>query len=168
MLNRRRLRESRLRLPDREGVVDADERFDLCGSGAVDDVLLRELHRAGHEDGAELVQRHGADPVFPPLPQDQQHDVALPDAERTEKIRAPVRHPADLGKGQGFFAAVVVDPEEGPLFGLLFCPGVHDVEAEVEILRDVDPVIFFKILVGVKLDTRKKLIQKHFDSSSQN
>jgi hypothetical protein len=78
-----------------------------------------------------------------------------------QKIRKPVRQAADLGEGKSSFAAVVVDPEQRALFRFLLGPGIHDIEAEVEVLRDIDPVIFFKILVGVELDTGKELIKKH-------
>ena len=104
------------------------------------------------------MQGCGADPVFPPAAQNQKDNVAFFDAQALKKIGGLVGKALDVGKGEGFFFIVVVDPNQGLFVRLLIGPGVHNVEAEVEILRHVHFIILFKILVGIKFYPGKKTV----------
>ena len=60
-----------LYLLDDKGVVDADNGADLGGVSPVDDVLFGQLQGAGNQNGPQLVQGCGADPILPPATQDE-------------------------------------------------------------------------------------------------
>ena len=104
------------------------------------------------------MQGCGADPVFPPAAQNQKDNVAFFDAQALEKVGGLIGKALDVGKGEGFFLAVVVDPDQGLFIRLLFGPGVYNVKTEVKILRHVHFIILFKILVGIKFYPRKKTV----------
>ena len=146
-------------LLDDKRVVDADDRLHRSGVAAVNDVLFRELQRARDQDGAELMQRRRADPVFPAAAQDQHDDGSLADADASEKVRRAVRKLFDIGEGEDPLVVVVVAPDERLLFRLAVRPRVHDVEAEIEVFRHIHLVVCLKILVGIEFDTRQKSIE---------
>ena len=148
-----------LHLLNDKGVVDAHHGTHLGGVAPVDDVLLGQLQRAGEQDGADLVQGGGADPILPPAAEDQHHHRALLHAKAFEEVGSLIGQPLDVGKGEDLLVVLFVAPHQGLLFRLGVCPGVHHVKAKVEILWHVHFIVRFKILVGVKLDAGKEFFQ---------
>ncbi len=148
-----------LHLLNDKGVVDADNGADLGGVAPVDDVLFGQLQGAGNQNGPQLVQGCGADPILPPAAQDEHDHAALLHPQAFEEIGGLVGEALDVGEGEILLVALLIAPDQGLFLRLLFGPGVHHVKAEVEVLRHVHFIIGFEILVGVELDTGQEFFQ---------
>ena len=129
-------------LLDLGGVLAVGDGHDCLG--AVDPVLNvagGQQGGGGHGQRAELEQ---ADHGDVPLGNARQHDedaVALLDAELAEGVGEAVGEGLQVPEGVvGGFLSGGVDGEEGEL-GAVLSPLVDDVEAEVEELRDFEPVV---------------------------
>ena len=154
------LRRGGVHLGDDEIVVHADRGLHLRGVSTVNDVLLRQLQRGGDQDHPQLVQRGGADPVFPAAAQDHHHHVALLQPQAGQEVGDLVGQALDVGEAEVPLLVLLVDPKQRALFGLGLGPGVHHVEAEVEILRHVDGELLPEFLVAVKLDLGQEFIEQ--------
>ena len=72
----------------------------------------------------------------------------MADAKRAQRVGGLVAETLDIGKGQRFFVAFVVTPDERTLIRFDMCPLIHNIVSKIEILRHDNPEILLKILVG--------------------
>ena len=133
-------------------VVQTYHGVDLCAVSTINQILFRQLQRAGNQNGADFVQCHSAYPVFPAAAQDEHNHCAFPDAQALKIVCGLVRQTGDVRKGERLFLAVVIAPHQRFLFRFLFRPFVHNVKAEVKVIGNVYTIVLFEVLVAVKLD----------------
>ena len=80
------LRYGRLGLFHHKGIVNADHRLNVGRIGAVDNILFGQQKTAGDQNGADFMQRHGANPIFPAAAQNHQHGIAFLNPDRYKKV----------------------------------------------------------------------------------
>jgi len=113
-------------------VGGADDGGDPRLLEAEDQVVLLELVGGGDGDGADLVQAEDRVPELVVPLEDEQHPVALADAEGEEERRRLVAERRHLAERQRAPLARVVAPHEGAAVGRLGAQAVDHVVGEVE------------------------------------
>ena len=145
--HRRRLWHSCRDMVGDDAFAGTDYHFNVCGVAAVYDVFLRQQVGGGNHHCTEFVQCHNAEPEFITAFQYQHHHVSVPDAEALEIGSRHVCVPFHVGKGKLPAFALVIGPQQCGFVGLLGCPGIHYVVAEVEILRYVYLQVLDEVLL---------------------
>ncbi len=128
------------RLLDLGGVLDVGDNADsIRFVDAVAYILRCQEGRGGNWNDTELDHAdHRGVPLGHPV-EHEQHAVALLDAILPQHVREPVRLRHELVEGALLDdLALLVGDHEGKL-GPVIRPPVDDVEAEVEVLRRIDP-----------------------------
>ena len=87
----------------------------------------------------------------------QHYPVALLNSETSEIIRRLGAEPANIAEGKYSFAAVIADPDHGPLVGTFLCQLVNAVKAEIEMVL-VFELDLLKAAVRVDLAADKLLV----------
>ena len=90
-----------------------------------------------HQNRADLVQGNCQVPVFIMTLEQQHHPVALADAGFQQEAAGLRGQTADVTEGKHFFLSVLVAPLDGTLVRLGIGNGIHNVIAEIEIVRIV-------------------------------
>ena len=116
--------------------------------------------RRGYGDGADLGKRHQHRPVFVTALQDDEHAVALADAEGEEIVRAFVGIALYVAEGEGALFPEVVAPYEGALVRLQARVFVHDVVGEIEVFRNIQAEIVVEVVVIAEFDPVRETAQK--------
>ena len=142
-------------------VVQTYHGVDLCTVSAVDQVFLCQLQRTRDQNGTDLVQSHCTNPVLPAAAENQHDNSSLFDAKALEIVGCLVGQAGNVRECEHLFFAGIIAPDQGFLFRLLLCPFVYNVKTEVEVVRNVDTIICFEILVTVKIDTRQIFVEQH-------
>ncbi len=148
-----------LALGDDPVVRKGDEEPHLCGLHPVGDVLGRQLVGGGDNHRPDAVEGHRCHPVLPPALQQAHHPVPLSDPLGQQVGGGPAGKQGDLPKGKAEVMAVVVAPLQRSLAGVLRGPGVHHVGGKVKVRRAAQAVIFFEILIGIKLGPGQESFQ---------
>ena len=78
-----------------------------------------------------------------------------PSADSLQDRRDIIQKPASRRLCERLGKVRVSGIEQRELFGLLLCPFIDDIPAEVEVLRHIHAVIRHEILVGIEFDTGK-------------
>ena len=143
------------------GIIYTDHCVDFRAVSAVDQVFLCQLQGTGNQNCADFMKRNGTYPVFPPAAENQHNNSALPNAQAQKVICSLIGQTGNVCKGKGFFFFVIITPNKSLLFWFLFCPFVHDIKAEVEIIRNVEAIVLLEVLVAVKFNTRKVFVEQH-------
>ena len=159
LLDGGRLGQSQLGLLHDVGIVHADHHFDARASGAVDDVLFRQLQRRGNDGRAQFAESHRAHPVLPAAAKDHHHDVAFADPQTRKRVSRFVGKLGDVGERERALFAVIVAPNERALVGLDARPFVNDVEPEVKYLRHLNTEVLIKVFVRIELDAGTVFLQ---------
>lgn len=99
--------------------------------------------------------------VLPAAAENQHDNSSLFDAKALEIVGCLVGQAGNVRECEHLFFAGIIAPDQGFLFRLLLCPFVYNVKTEVEVVRNVDTIICFEILVTVKIDTRQIFVEQH-------
>ncbi len=151
--------QGRLALGNNPVILEGDEKPHPCGVHPVGDVLGGKLVGGRDNHRPDAVEGHGGDPVLPPALQEAHHPVPLLHPPGQQPLGGPPGKGGDLPEGKGQAVAVVVAPLQGPLIRLRLRPGIHHMGGKVEIRRATEPVVFLKILIGIKLGPGKESLQ---------
>ena len=117
----------------------ADDSLDIHAAHAVDEIRFRQHVGHGNQHGAQLVQRHGGEPVFIVPLQADHHMVAPADPRRTHHIGDAAAGAGYVTEGEDMLLTQGVAPDHGPLAGGPGGDGVHHIIAEIEVVGIVEP-----------------------------
>jgi len=96
--------------------------------------VCEQLVGSGDSDGAQLAKRRHGRPELPVALEHQHHAVALLHTQRGEVVGRLVRQILDILEGEAALLLLAGKVQHSQLFGILAGHGVHDVEAEVELI----------------------------------
>ena len=128
-------------------VSDANYGFDFCAVVPIYYVVCREKMSRGDGYGADFMERQHGEPKLKASFQYDKDHVAFADAEAMEVGGSFVRLLFYVRKCESLGFAFVVGPQQGLFVRMGFCPFIHYVVCEVEVIFRMKMEIFSEVLL---------------------